>query len=42
MDRTKTQDLALEHVKQLLSSSDVLVHYDNSLPLILACDACPY
>ena len=33
----------LRHVvseaKQLLSSSDVLVHYDPQLPLILAADA---
>ena len=42
MDRNKTQDLAFERVKLLLSSSDVLVHYDNSLPLILACAVSPY
>ena len=29
-------------MKQQLSSKPVLVHYDSSLPLKLACDASPY
>ena len=33
---------AFMSVKDLLMSSRVLVHFDDSLPLILACDASPY
>ena len=33
---------AFKSVKDLLMSSRVLVHFDDSLPLVLACDASPY
>ena len=33
---------AFKHVKDLLHSGRVLVHFDDSLPLVLACDASPY
>ena len=38
----KEQEEAFEHVKQLLLSSEVLVHFDDRLPVILSCDASPY
>ena len=38
----KEQDEAFERVKQLLLSSEVLVHFDDRLPVILSCDASPY
>ena len=33
---------SFETVKELLCSPKLLVHYSNSLPLIIACDASPY
>ena len=36
------QEAAVEEVKKLLKSSQLLVHFDSKLPLILACDASPY
>ena len=39
---TTDQDNAFREVKALLQSSCVLVHFDDSLPLILATDASPY
>ena len=33
---------AFNHVKDLLHSGRVLTHFDDSLPLVLACDASPY
>ncbi len=38
----RAQDQAFSRVKELLLSSDVLVHFGSTLPLILACDASPY
>ena len=38
----QSQDEAFKHVKNLLKSSRVLVHFDDQLPLILSCDASPY
>ena len=35
------QEAAFEEVKKLLKSSQLLVHFDSELPLILACDASP-
>ena len=32
---------AVEEVKNALSTNTVLVHYDESLPLLLECDASP-
>ena len=39
---TKNCEKAFEQVKQKLSSAEVLVHYDPSLPVSLACDASSY
>ena len=36
------QQKAFQEVKNLISSNSVLVHYDENLPLVLACDASPY
>lgn len=36
------QKKAFSHVKDMLKSSRVLVHFDDQLPLILSCDASPY
>ena len=33
---------AFNHVKDILHSGRVLTHFDDSLPLVLACDASPY
>ena len=38
----KSQAKAFDKVKELLLSSRVLVHFDDSLPLTLSCDASPY
>ena len=38
----KPQENAFHRVKELLRSSRVLVHFNEKLPLILACDASPY
>ena len=38
----KTQKVAFKGVKELLQSSDLLVHFDPEEQLILACDASPY
>ena len=37
-----SQTKAFEEVKSLLQSSRVLVHFDDTLPLTLSCDASPY
>ena len=36
------QDKAFKASKELLVSSQVLVHFDSELPLVVACDASPY
>ena len=38
----KDQQEAFQHIKQLLHSGRVLTHFDDKLPLVLACDASPY
>lgn len=38
----KAEQQAFEAPKEMLISSDVLVHYDPEKELILACDASPY
>ena len=38
----KVQDKAFDDAKQLLADSQTLVHYDDRLPLYLACDASSY
>ena len=38
----RSQSTAVESVKELLTSDRVLVHYDPSRELVLACDASPY
>ena len=38
----KDQREAFQHIKQLLHSGRVLTHFDDKLPLVLACDASPY
>ena len=38
----RSQSMAVESVKELLTSDRVLVHYDPSRELVLACDASPY
>ena len=37
-----SQAEAFDAVKKLLLSSQMLVHFDDSLPLVLSCDASPY
>lgn len=39
---TKSCRVAFEQTKKILMESDFLVHYDNKLPLKLACDASQY
>ena len=39
---TSAQDKAFNESKELLTSSQLLVHYDSKLPLLLACDASAY
>jgi len=39
---TKKQAMTFQAIKTALKSSSLLVHFDNSLPLILSCDASPY
>ena len=34
-------DLAINNIKKILASDEVLVHYDPNHPMILACDASP-
>ena len=36
------QRKAFQHIKNLLQSGQVLTHFDDTLPLILTCDASPY
>lgn len=36
------QEKAFTHIKDLLRSCRVLTHFDDQLPLVLACDASPY
>ena len=38
----KEQQKSFEEVKRLLTSEWLLVHYDPSKELVLACDASPY
>ena len=39
---TKKCESAFKQAKNMIISSDVLVHYDVTLPVRLACDASPY
>ena len=39
---SKEEELAFQKSKKLLTSSNLLVHFDPSLPLILSCDASMY
>ena len=39
---TNEQDKAYTEAKHLLTTSQVLTHYDSSKPLRLACDVSPY
>jgi len=36
------QEQAFQEVKQLLSSPNLLVHFDDSKPIVVACDASPF
>jgi len=36
------QESAFQKSEELLMSSDLLIHFDPSLPIVLACDASPY
>uniref|UniRef100_A0A1X7VR65 Reverse transcriptase/retrotransposon-derived protein RNase H-like domain-containing protein n=1 Tax=Amphimedon queenslandica TaxID=400682 RepID=A0A1X7VR65_AMPQE len=36
------QGTGFSSIKELLKSSQVLVHYDPNLPLVLSCNALPY
>ena len=39
---TKKENNPFDRAKELLSSANLLVHYNNEKPLILACDATLY
>ena len=39
---SEDEDKAFQELKRLLTSSQVLVHYNTKLPLLLACDASPF
>ena len=39
---SKDQEKAFQKSKELLLSSDLLIHFDPSLPIVLACDASQY
>ena len=39
---TKKQAMTFQAIKTALKFFSLLVHFDNSLPLILSCDASPY
>ncbi|XP_065204117.1 uncharacterized protein K02A2.6-like [Planococcus citri] len=39
---TKTENDTFEHLKTLITSDRILVHFDPSVPVTLACDACEY
>ena len=41
-DWDKAQQIEFEKAKQLLTSTQVLSHYDPAKPLIMLCDASPY
>ena len=41
-DWDKAQQIAFEKAKQLLTSTQVLSHYDPAKHLIMLCDASPY
>ena len=36
------QEQSFQEVKQLLSSPNVLVHFDDQKPIVVACDASPF
>ena len=36
------QEQSFQEVKQLLSSPNLLVHFDDQKPIVLACDASPF
>ena len=38
----KTQQEAFNKTKEMLSSPQVMTHFDSSIPLVLTCDASPY
>ena len=38
----REQQAALDQVKELIDSPNLLVHFDGNKPLLLACDASPY
>ena len=38
----KPQEEAFRHAKELLKSNRVLIHFNDTLPLVLSCDASPY
>ena len=38
----KEQQVAFEHIKDMLTAPTLLVHFDDSKPLMLSCDASPH
>jgi len=36
---TKTEQDTFDHIKQCITSDQVLAHYDSTVPIILSCDA---